>query len=191
MIGRIHPYVGPLAGSEIDPIFKAPDPWGLFKAYLLVADAVTLAVPGATSAPVLFNPTGSNVVFQIDTVAMGVTGGTIVAGAIEYALYDGWAYTTATAGPTPINSNFNRGNAFRGAWYKAVTGGSVPTVILPYGDNAGGANGAGARSYEVFENLNIYLWPGQAFMPCVASGPVAATVVPRVEFLQMPIGYCQ
>ena len=191
MTGRIHPYYGPLATTEIDPVFKAPDPWGLFKAYLLVADAVTLAVPGATSAPILFNPSTSNVVLQIDTVALGVTGGTIIAGAIEYALYDQWTYTTVTAGPVPINSSFGKGNACRGLWYKACTGGAVPTVILPYGDNSGGANGAGARSFEVFENLNIYLWPGQAFFPCVASGAVAATVIPRVEFAQIPIGYCQ
>src|SRR5574340_549367 len=187
MTGRIHPYVGPLASSEIDPILKAPDPWGMFKAYLLVADAVTLAVPGATSAPILYNPLGSGVVFQVDTVALGVTGGTIVAGAIEYALYDQWTYTTVTAGPTPINSNFGHGNSFRGNWYKATTGCAFPTIILPYGDNSPGSNGAGGRSFEVFESLNIYVWPGQAFFPCVASGAVAATVIPRVEFLQMPI----
>jgi len=190
MTGRIHPYYGPLAGSEIDPIFKAPDPWGLFKAYLLVADAVTLGVPGATSAPILFNPAKSSVVFHIDTVALGVTGGTIIAGAIEYALVEDWA-GTPTAGPNPINASFNKGNAFRGNWYKSATGGTVATVILPYGDNSGGANGAGARSFEVFENLNIYLWPGQAFLPCVASAAVAATVIPRVEFLQIPLSAVQ
>lgn len=191
MDGRLHDYYGALAGTEIDPTFKAPDPWGLFKAYLLVADAVTVGVPAATSAPILFNPASSGVVYQIMTVAWGVTGGTIIAGAEEYALYDQWTYTTVTAGPTPINSNFAHGNAFRGAWYKACTGGLVPTIILPYGASAGGANAAGPRSLEIFDHLNIMLWPGQAFFPCVASSALAATVVPRVEFLQIPLSAAQ
>lgn len=192
MNGRYHSYYGPLAGSEIDPVFKAPDPWGHFKAYLLVADAVTIAVPAATVAPVLFNPANSGVIFQIMTVAWGVTGGTIIVGAEEYALYDAWTYTTVTAGPNPINSNFMRGNAFRGVWAKAVTGGAVPTVIIPYGTSAGGANATGARNNDgPWDNLDIYLWPGQAFWPCVASSALAATVVPRVEILQIPLSAAQ
>ena len=135
---------GPVANSEFD-ILKAPAPWGIFKAYLLVADAVTVKVPDTSIVPVLYNPSTSGVVFQILRVHWGVTGGTIIAAAEEYALANGVTHSSTTDGPVPINMAYGHGTNFLGNWYKVTTMSAASTTILPYGTNAGGANGAGAR----------------------------------------------
>ena len=177
---------GPVANSEWD-IVKAPAPWGIFKAYLLVADAVTVKVPDTSIVPVLYNPPTSGVVFQILRVHWGVTGGTIAASAEEYALANGVTHSSTTDGPAPINMSYGHGTNFLGNWYKVTTMSAASTTILPYGTNAGGANGAGARSVERFDEGRIYLYPGGTFIPVTASGALAATVIPMVEFLQMPL----
>lgn len=177
---------GAITQNQID-LSHAVDPWGIFKAYLLVADEVTLAVPGTASAPVLYNPPQSDSILQILRVHLGITGGTIVEGAIEYALQDNPTLSGLTLGPNPINMAFGKGNACRALWYKAATWAAAATVILPYGINATGANAAGARSIDKHEEGRILLYPGTAFAPCVASAAVAATVIPMVEFAQIPL----
>jgi hypothetical protein len=179
------------SASEFDVVLKAPAPWGIFKAYTLVANAVTIAIPGTSTAPILYNPPSSGVVFKILRVSWGVTGGTIAASASCYAIQDQPALSAVTAGPVPINANYFRGNAFLGYWYTAVTWATASTVIIPYGFHSGGANAAGPFSNPQWIENRLYINPGQVFAPCCATSAQAATVCPMVEFLQMPIGATQ
>ena len=148
---------------------QGPAPWGIFKAYLLVADAVTVKVPDTSIVPVLYNPPTSGVVFQILRVHWGVTGGTIIVAAEEYALANGVTHSSTTDGPAPINMAYGHGTQFLGNWYKVTTMSAASTTILPYGGNSGGASAAGARSNERYDEGRIYLYPGGTFIPVTAS----------------------
>jgi hypothetical protein len=164
--------------------------------YNTAAAGVAAAVCGTASAPMLWNPSDSDVRLKILRIRYGGVSGTVILAHIAYGLFLNCGSQIGTAQPIVSHTLVAAVNAVPGAGRASkirfapatvsMTGG--PSYFMPNGLSSGGALAAGPL-YKLVDDVNgeIIINPGNAFFPYVSNGALALTAAVSVFALELPI----
>ena len=182
-------YQGTSLVLETDAVTPGQNPSGnIVGAYkCFTSAALAAAAVSTTSAPALYNPPNSGVVLRIQSVRLGVVGGTVIAGDLGYAYQLNPILSGLTLGPAPLGTYLTRGAVFQGLWYSALTLAAAPTFMGTNGISSGGALAAGPL-FQMYDPIGgfIAIPPGVIWFPFVANGAEALTAFVTVDVVQTP-----
>jgi hypothetical protein len=159
------------------------------------AAGVVAAAVGTASAPMLWNPSDSDVNLKIVKIKFGVVSGTVILSHLAYGIFKAGAQigtaqpvVSYTAG-APTNAKYGAGRVSRinfAPLTVSMTGG--PSYWMPSGLNAGGAFAAGTM-FPLIDPVDgcIVIPPGIAFFPYVSNAAMALTAAVSVLGLELPV----
>jgi len=164
--------------------------------YNTAAAGVTGAVAGTASAPMLWNPSDSDVRLRIIKVRWGGISGTVIAAHIAYGWLAAAGAQIGTAQPivsytkvAPVNAVLGAGRASKINFAPAtllLT--AAPAYLMPVGISSPGAYAAGPL-FTMVDNVDgcIVVNPGNAFFPYIANAAIALVASVSVFALEIPI----
>jgi hypothetical protein len=160
------------------------------------AAGVTGAVAGTASAPMLWNPSDSDVRLKIIKVRWGGISGTVIAAHVAYGWLASAGAQIGTAQPvvsytkvSPVNAVLGAGRASKINFAPATVTMTVgPAYLMPAGLNSPGAYAAGGL-FTMVDNVDggIIVNPGNAFFPYISNAAIALVAAVSVFALEIPI----
>jgi hypothetical protein len=164
--------------------------------YNTAAAGVLGAVASTTSAPMLWNPSDSDVRLKILRIRYGSVSGTVILGHIAYGLLLTAGAQIGTAQPvvsytagTPVNAVPGAGRVSKIKFAPlTLTLTAAPTYFMPNGLSSGGALAAGPL-YKLDDDVSggLVINPGIAFFPYISNAALALTAAVSVFALEIPI----
>lgn len=175
------PFVGGAINQLVDVVgIGKANNIGLFQASVA---GVAGAVIGTTSAPALFNPSGSGKVVRILRTVYGDESGTIIRAHIRHY----WQSNPVLSGLTEAAAQARNGIATVCKWYTALTVGGAATQFMPDGLGSGGA--IALQFYGLvdpavgIETVN----PNEIWWPYVSNAALAMVATIGVIWIETPI----
>lgn len=174
------PFAGLTEASAIDIVGNGKaNNMGLFQASI---NAVTGAAIGTTTAPALWNPSGSGKVMRILAINLADESGTIIRAHVRHY----WAQNPILSGLTAGSIQARNGVASVGYFYTALTVGAAATQWMP-------AVGSGGAVAAQFYNLQeqAFGWytvnPNELFYPYVSNAALAMVASVGLIWVETPI----
>jgi len=164
--------------------------------YNTAAAGVAAAAAGTASAPMLWNPSDSDVRLKIIKIRYGSVSGTVIVGHVAYGILLAAGAQIGTAQPIVSYTAGTAVNAVPGAGRVSkikfapltllLT--AAPTYLMPNGLSSGGALAAGPL-YKLEDYLDggLIINPGVAFFPYISNAALALTAAVSVFALEIPI----